>query len=245
MENPWNIQSIYEFQYFNCPSCVFKNHSKQEFVKHAYEFHPESIDYFTNICDGSLKDVECPWNMTNNAEDLIFVDPLDNSNLNQSVNKTVEFVENENSQDNSDFEIKIQDIRTGDPFANETSKAKSDQNLVNENIFNAEILNNIKTEEYIDDPISIEENNSNTKTNETPLDTKILQNIKSEEYYFNYKSNEMEQTDQNIMENNASSSGLRDHPHITSLLFKDVIPKITIKNKNLLKTNKFTKKIPL
>ena len=80
MENPWNIQSIYEFQYFNCPSCVFKNHSKQEFVKHAYEFHPESIDYFTNICDGSLKDVECPWNMTNNTEELIFVD----SNLNQN-----------------------------------------------------------------------------------------------------------------------------------------------------------------
>ena len=222
MENPWNIQSIYEFQYFNCPSCVFKNHSKQEFVKHAYEFHPESIDYFTNICDGSLKDVECPWNMTNNTEELIFVDSNlnqnDENNMTFNDNKTVESVKNEISQDdNSDFEIKIQDIRTGDPFAsNETSKTQSDQNLVNENIFNAEVLNNIKTEEYIDDPINI----GDIKTNETPLDTKILQNIKSEEYYFNYKSNDMEQKNQNEMENNASSSGKRDYPYIKSLLFK-------------------------
>ena len=62
MDNPWNIQSIYELQYFNCPSCVFKNSSKQELVDHAYEIHPESIDYLSKINDNSLSDVTCPWN---------------------------------------------------------------------------------------------------------------------------------------------------------------------------------------
>ena len=46
MQNPWHIQSIYDLQYFNCPSCEFKNNSKQEFINHAYEIHPIAINYF-------------------------------------------------------------------------------------------------------------------------------------------------------------------------------------------------------
>ena len=53
-ENPWDIQSIYELQYFNCPKCIFKNISKQEFIHHAYEDHPEAIENLNNIEDGSL-----------------------------------------------------------------------------------------------------------------------------------------------------------------------------------------------
>ena len=31
-------------------------------VDHAYEIHPESIDYLSKIKDNSLSDVTCPWN---------------------------------------------------------------------------------------------------------------------------------------------------------------------------------------
>ena len=61
MENPWNIQSLYEMQYYNCPSCEFKNQSKQMFVYHAFEFHPNYVHLWSNITDDSLKDVICPW----------------------------------------------------------------------------------------------------------------------------------------------------------------------------------------
>lgn len=61
VDNPWTISSIYEFQYFNCPTCVFKDHSKQEFLNHAIEFHPQSVDNLRFIKDGSLNDVDCPW----------------------------------------------------------------------------------------------------------------------------------------------------------------------------------------
>ena len=64
LENPWNVLSIYELQYFNCPSCIYKNHSKQAFIDHAYETHyDEVIDYLSGIRDGSLSDIICPWNM--------------------------------------------------------------------------------------------------------------------------------------------------------------------------------------
>ena len=61
VENPWTIRSIYELQYFNCPTCLFKNPSKQEFVNHAYACHPEAIENLTSIEDGSLSDISCPW----------------------------------------------------------------------------------------------------------------------------------------------------------------------------------------
>ena len=62
MENPWSIQSLYDLQYFNCPSCIFKNQSKQELVNHAYEAHPESVEYLMNINDKSTIDIIFPWN---------------------------------------------------------------------------------------------------------------------------------------------------------------------------------------
>ena len=64
IENPWNIQSIYELQYFNCPSCNFKNQFKQKFLIHANESHPECIPYLSTIPDDSLNDVICPWKST-------------------------------------------------------------------------------------------------------------------------------------------------------------------------------------
>ena len=60
-ENPWDVKSIYEFQYFNCPSCNYKDQSKQEFIYHAHEIHPEAINHLNDIQDGSLRDINFPW----------------------------------------------------------------------------------------------------------------------------------------------------------------------------------------
>ena len=62
MEDPWSIQSLFELQFFVCPSCAYKNNSKQEFVYHAYNIHPESIEKLKIINDDSISDVNCPWN---------------------------------------------------------------------------------------------------------------------------------------------------------------------------------------
>ena len=60
MVNIWKFESIYELQFFNCPACVYKNKSKQEFVDHACNIHPESATYLMNISD--IDDVICPRN---------------------------------------------------------------------------------------------------------------------------------------------------------------------------------------
>ena len=52
--NPWNIHSFFELQYWICPTCSYKNRSKQEMVNHAYEYHPESVYFLNNINDNSL-----------------------------------------------------------------------------------------------------------------------------------------------------------------------------------------------
>ena len=56
-KNPWHINSIYELQYFNCPCCEYREKSKQVFINHAFEKHPEAVDSLTTIQDGSLNDV--------------------------------------------------------------------------------------------------------------------------------------------------------------------------------------------
>ena len=74
MESPWNIQSIYELQYFNCPSCFFKDNSKQEFINHACEIHPESIEHLKNIQGKSLTDIVLPWGEV--AVQIIKTEPI-------------------------------------------------------------------------------------------------------------------------------------------------------------------------
>ena len=91
MENPWTIQSIYDLQYFICPSCSFKDHSKQEFINHAYEFHPDCVNHL-NINDDSLNDVVCPWNELRKE---IKIEPYD-----ENIHDTSLEYDNETNYDN-------------------------------------------------------------------------------------------------------------------------------------------------
>ena len=60
-ENLWDVYSLYEFQFFNCPACKYKTNSKQEFIDHAYDEHLDSNNYLKKIQDGSIRDIACPW----------------------------------------------------------------------------------------------------------------------------------------------------------------------------------------
>ena len=91
-ENPWNIQSIYELQYFNCPSCDFRDCSKQTFVNHAFKDHPEAVDFLTNLQDDSLSDVviDIPANITyvkseaNVTEPIVEIETVEKENDTES-----------------------------------------------------------------------------------------------------------------------------------------------------------------
>ena len=59
---PWDVESLNEFRYFNCPICSYKHKSKQDFVYHTSDAHPECVEYFKMMSDESLCDILCPWN---------------------------------------------------------------------------------------------------------------------------------------------------------------------------------------
>ena len=59
-KNPWDIGSLYDFLNFNCPSCPYKDNSKQEFVNHACRVHPEAGPYLRKIQDDSISDIHIP-----------------------------------------------------------------------------------------------------------------------------------------------------------------------------------------
>ena len=72
-ESLWDIRSLYEFQYFNCPACHFKTEyfKTQDFVNHAHASHPESTNYLRKINDGSMDDIDFPWAPTTSVSENI------------------------------------------------------------------------------------------------------------------------------------------------------------------------------
>merc|ERR1719491_441747 len=66
--SPWEVTSLYQFQFFCCPQCVFQVNvfqvnSKQDFVNHVHEQHIEAENHLSKIQDGSTSDVYCPWDI--------------------------------------------------------------------------------------------------------------------------------------------------------------------------------------
>ena len=99
MGNPWNVQSLCEFQYFHCPSCLYIHNSKQDFVCHAFDTHPESVEFFKNISDGSLSDILPPWGF-NDDKSEVFADIVKT----EMIENDEDFTEsNYNELDNDEF----------------------------------------------------------------------------------------------------------------------------------------------
>ena len=46
VENPWLVDSIQAFSFFNCPQCKFKAKDKNFFQGHALQNHPLSFEFF-------------------------------------------------------------------------------------------------------------------------------------------------------------------------------------------------------
>ena len=126
MENPWNIQSLYELQYFNCPSCIFKNHSKQELVNHAYETHPECIEYLMNINDKSIIDLIFPWNEPK-------TEIVESDHLKVKIETKYE------DFDDYSNEITEHEMKTEDDFINDSSSSIKTEEFKDNTIQNAEI----------------------------------------------------------------------------------------------------------
>ena len=153
--NPWDICSIYDLQYFNCPSCVFRISSKQEFINHAYEIHPDAIDYLIKINDNSLSDVFCPWSEIS---------------LKIKIEEPDEYARKEISKSISSITYKIEN--TGGNPDDENIKLDVKTELLDNNF--TEIEPEVSFSEGFEDPLNIEMENPyyNCHKCENHFDTK-------------------------------------------------------------------------
>ena len=143
--NPWNVHSLYDFcTYFNCPCCEYKNSSKQDFVDHAYCFHPESDKYLRNITDGSINDVDFPPEI--NIRNKIKTENL-GINVEEDDDRKKEDVENQNL-----FEInpvlKVKKLDDEEIYCDLCDQYFCELNLFQEH---QELVHNLEYEEPFDD----------------------------------------------------------------------------------------------
>ena len=126
MDDPWRIQSLFELQFFVCPSCNYKHNSKQDFVYHAFNIHPESIQKLKIINDGSISDVHCPWNDIEIKEEIVF-EPLDIVN------------DKDNCQKEEIFEIKEE----GDPLDETENEYQNEEDTIQSDDHQCQYCNEI------------------------------------------------------------------------------------------------------
>ena len=113
--NPWDVLSIEEFNFYNCPECEFKHKSAVEFRNHAVKNHIKAkmIWQSKKICE-KLKAENSDWSLNwegfSDAESDIGED-LDLATEWELVDKTVKLV-----QVKGDEEIKKAQIPKGSYF---------------------------------------------------------------------------------------------------------------------------------
>ena len=55
MDNPWAVDSLQKFNYYCCPECDIKCQAKQDFIKHAFECHPNGAIALYGIKDSDVQ----------------------------------------------------------------------------------------------------------------------------------------------------------------------------------------------
>ena len=75
LENsPWLVNTLEEFLYYCCPECDQRDHSKDSFIHHAYEHHPEAKEALAMVIGVKIELPEVKLEDVENSNDD---EPLD------------------------------------------------------------------------------------------------------------------------------------------------------------------------
>ena len=163
--NPWqDIQSLYDLQFFICPSCPYVNNSKQDFVDHAYSNHPESDQYLRNIGDGSISDIDIPsgdYDDFKSELDCGFQeDPLHNNGLEIKIE---EFEDHDTKQQQQSIVRHIDSVSGSATLVLERLKVK-DIFCSLCNVYFCDLNSLLKHKENLHDDVKLEDLNSDIMT---------------------------------------------------------------------------------
>ena len=136
VESPWEVESIYDLQYYNCPCCTYKNHSKQTFVDHAFDVHPESIIFIKKISDGSLSDILCPWDSSEYKTKFFDYNNYKNEDLNLDLIEFPDELSHEETDEENNFAVENDETllqEDGEEYSNNCLDLKTDTTSQNTN----------------------------------------------------------------------------------------------------------------
>ena len=49
LQNPWSAGNLDDFLYYCCPECDIRDQSKEVFIKHALDNHPNSTEHIVHL----------------------------------------------------------------------------------------------------------------------------------------------------------------------------------------------------
>ena len=75
--NPWEVQSIYDFNYFCCPECIFQSKEELIFQEHALQTHEQSKTFFQNSNDISYGNEEDTYGDNQSFDDYSLTEQND------------------------------------------------------------------------------------------------------------------------------------------------------------------------
>ena len=107
--NPWSCQSLFDYLYFCCPECNQKWQIKQDFVNHAINDHPISLNFLKEINDNSIDDI----NLSNNHD--VEATEIEESVIDLKIENDEDF-ESEDIANTLFEEGKNKDIKNEDPL---------------------------------------------------------------------------------------------------------------------------------
>ena len=185
LENPWDVESLYEFQYFVCPSCLYKHGSKQDFVCHAFDNHPECVIFFENIRDGSINDILCPWDSTDNRIETVNRDQeIDDNNFHNTREFEEPWSQTNNENDSEPFETvdTNQEVELDDNNFHNTIEFEERWSQTN-NENNSKPFDNTTENSSKDmvEILNVEENHSNSENLESDTENRIANSLNEQE----------------------------------------------------------------
>ena len=54
-KSPWSVKHLEDFLYYCCPECDNREHSKDSFLQHAFEQHPDAKEILSLLIGTDIK----------------------------------------------------------------------------------------------------------------------------------------------------------------------------------------------
>lgn len=163
--NPWNVLSLEDFQFYNCPECEDKYSVKGQFIEHAIITHQkahETLPKLFHIDMESILEIDSE-KVTSDLESAKCIENVEPSEIEESYDEPdPEHVELEQDYGEQNYYEEYYDQET---YENEDETYEQDEQYYEEeyNDSQSEFVNNESDEQYYQQDLETEELHENSE----------------------------------------------------------------------------------